>query len=361
MNAIIHAGDNLDLIKEHLPEYLRIHYPERITRDKDGKILMRCPFHQDRNPSFSANRISGTWLFHCFSCGESGSLLDLHALVMSQKAGSRENIRSTAEAVGIHLADAPAPSRKSRMEWQRRSEQRDAERAKAAREQQQADSITRQLRQQLPAHLKAYDCPAWRMNFTSASPHQLDDTEAFRTDFIRALFHPDNVLWLGDMKDSGRPEHAANFQTASEWLKLPQLPERIAAGTFQPGSISRSQKSVQSSPFIVVECDDIAGGSLTTEADKERNKRLTAALVVMLCRHGLTLRALIDTGNKSLHAWFDRPEDEEMNALLKLAPGYHIDAGLLEHCASSPLRLPGCIHQKTGKTAALLYLHPKTF
>ena len=35
-----------------------------------------CPFHEDHNPSLSINPERGT--FHCFGCGESGSLFDFY-------------------------------------------------------------------------------------------------------------------------------------------------------------------------------------------------------------------------------------------------------------------------------------------
>lgn len=42
-----------------------------------GWILAVCPFHADINPSLAVNLKRGG--FHCFGCGEKGSLIDFHA------------------------------------------------------------------------------------------------------------------------------------------------------------------------------------------------------------------------------------------------------------------------------------------
>jgi hypothetical protein len=69
---------------------------------------------------------------------------------------------------------------------------------------------------------------------------------------------------------------------------------------------------------------------------------------------GLRIVTIIDTGNKSLHAWAERPPADVLAQLVAMAPGLGIDAGALTHSAA-PVRLPGCIHQITGRPARLLY------
>lgn len=222
------------------------------------------------------------------------------------------------------------------------------------------ESITARLLEELEEELEPYISPSWEVDLLDTSIIRFDSPGHLRHDFVRSLFSPSDLLWIGDMKDSGSPKHAKNFKYASEWLKLEVLPPRIAAATFKSGSISRSNANVITSPYIVVECDEMIGRKPITPAEKELNKQLSAALVKMFVnKHGLTLRSVIDTGNKSLHSWFDRPEEGEMEALLKLAQGYRIDTDLLRHCSSSPLRLPLCPHDKTGNQARLLFLNPK--
>ncbi len=57
----------------------------------NGEGLGLCPFHDDHNPSFSANRETG--LFHCFACGKSGSIFDFY---MTQHG---EDFRGAIEAL----------------------------------------------------------------------------------------------------------------------------------------------------------------------------------------------------------------------------------------------------------------------
>jgi DNA primase len=45
--------------------------------ERGRRLWWRCPFHNDRNPSFSVDPGRGWW--RCFGCGESG---DAAALVM---------------------------------------------------------------------------------------------------------------------------------------------------------------------------------------------------------------------------------------------------------------------------------------
>lgn len=49
-----------------------------------------CPFHEDRNPSFSVNIMTGLWF--CFGCGESGNVLSFYAKLhgLSYKKAARE-------------------------------------------------------------------------------------------------------------------------------------------------------------------------------------------------------------------------------------------------------------------------------
>lgn len=47
----------------------------RVDLRRAGKELLgRCPFHNDKTPSFSVNPDKG--VFHCFGCGESGDVFD---------------------------------------------------------------------------------------------------------------------------------------------------------------------------------------------------------------------------------------------------------------------------------------------
>jgi DNA primase len=74
--------------------------PEPGRRGGNGRLWWKCPFHDDKNPSFHVNPVKRTW--KCYGCNEHG---DAAALVM------KLNQCTFPEAVA-HLAGKPAPSGK---------------------------------------------------------------------------------------------------------------------------------------------------------------------------------------------------------------------------------------------------------
>ena len=84
------------------------------------------------------------------------------------------------------------------------------------------------------------------------------------------------------------------------------------------------------------------------------------AALIQFCRVDLDmrLRAVVFTGNKSLHAWFDPLPPDYMAELNDLAEGLGIDPATLNNPAA-PLRLPNSTHSKTGRRAELLFLQPQ--
>jgi hypothetical protein len=202
----------------------------------------------------------------------------------------------------------------------------------------------------------------WYLEFLDQSPIRFRDNESLRHEFLLRLFYSDDILWLGkDRYQSGKPHHAANFRTRDEWLKDDELPQRICSGTFDEGCISRAKEFVDLSPYIVIECDEIIGKEPKTDAEKAENKKLNAALIrYAQDRLGLTLRAVIDTGNKSLHGWFDHPSQHNFEALCENAELLGIDPSVLKTSPVCAVMLPGCIHEKSNKPATLIYLNPIT-
>ena len=352
---------SLDHLKDALPVYLDRYHRDRITRSQPGSIHMRCPFHRDKHPSFSADNRKGTWLFKCFSCQASGSILDLHAHSSDHRANSRENIESTAQAVGLTLPDMAELTPLERKQWRDRRRQAEERERKQIQQKSRDKQITSQIKRILESKLAPYISGDWQADLWDTSPIRFDHPEAIPHDFIRTLFKPDDILWLGFPYDTGEAHHAVHFRTCKEWLKLDTLPPRIAAGTFHQGSISRSLTSVKTAPFIIIESDELIGHKPTTSEGKAENKALSSALIgYAQDRLGLTLRAVIDTGNKSLHAWMDRPPPDALAAIKRMAAGLRIDRAILDHGQAAPLRMPHCIHEKTNQPARLLYLNPIT-
>ena len=302
---------DLDAIKSMLPEYL-----ERsgivITKRTETHLECHCPLHADSSPSFTADLIAGVWVWKCWPCDLGGAVIDLHAYKFGISRRSHEAIKGAAEVLGIPDNGESLPPMTT--------DQRRARAAMIAAQnaerlaQENAARINDAIKRRCMDILAPFLSSSWRADFWDDSPTILDGPiEDDARLFIRGLFDLEDHLWLGDQFDSGEARHAVNFRPAREWIRLESLPPRIASGTFKPGVISRSDPNLINSPFIVIESDDLIGHKPTDDEEREENKRLCAALIC-LCRDRLklTLRAVIDTGGKSLHGWFDRPSDEAL-------------------------------------------------
>lgn len=348
---------NTDLLKEQMPTYVERNLQDRISSNTPTSYSLHCPVHgEDNNPSCSIDNKKGPWLYHCFAdgCGSSGTLLDLNGAIESLEPWSAENFASLTEKLGLTFDDVKATVD---------CKYRKTSGATTTQPQPSPDdNLTKKIREEFATMIGPFihDMDKWRDNLIKSSPHLVESPKVSSShDLINHLFREDDIIWMGDQWDSGSPEHAANFRTRQQWSQEDQLPPRIAAGTFQPGSTSRSSNGLLTSPFIVIESDGVLGGPPAKPAENELNKCLSAALIGYVQTHlGLTLRAVIDTGNKSLHAWFDRPDENEFLALRTMAEGLRIDRGVLDRAPTLPLRTPGCIHEKTNVPASLLYLNP---
>ena len=225
----------------------------------------------------------------------------------------------------------------------------------------QAPRRTQALEDSLASRLAPYLSDSWRVDFLDSSPMNFDSPSDIRHDFIKSLFHADQVIWMGESRhESGSPRHKANFKTCKEWLKLPRLPQLIAPGTFTAGVQSKASENVLTKPFLIIECDELVGFKPESLNDRERNKQLSHALIRYVENElGLTLRAAIETGGKSIHAWFDRPSDEAVNALLAMADGLRIDKGPIDQ-GHYPLRAHGCQYKATNNHSQILFLNPIT-
>jgi len=349
---------DLARLKALLPEYLRAIGTEVFMKSKN-QLTAACPIHGGIMRNFHAKeKPDGTWVWICRSgCGgDGGSVLDLHARLHSLHDKSRDCITGVADVLNIQPSDElPTKRTTARHLEQRRRESRqraiDAERER---------TFTATLTEKRTELLTPYLSTDWRADYFHESPMCLEAShDAQARQMIEWLFNPDDLLWMGSVYDSNKPQHRANFRPAKEWLHVPQLPSRLSAGTFREGSISRSRANLATQPYLIIESDDLIGHKPTTDEEREVNRQLNAALMSFLTdRFHLELRALIDTGGKSLHGWFTHPGEETALALAKLLDGLAIDSAVFHRASCAPLRAPGCLHEVTGNYASLYYLDP---
>lgn len=310
------------------------------AKQRGGRTITACPVCRAAGNDRQGNHlvIYESGKFGCVANeGDSAHRSEIFSLV-----GIREDTSDTSKSELAARARRMAKERR-RMEAEKLKQQQ----------------VTEHLRSKLQGMIAPHICDTWRVDLLEDSYLRFDSPDAVRHDFIKCLFSPEEVLWLGDQYDSGKERHKANFKTCRQWLELPTLPPRIAPSTFNAGVNARSKENILSTPYIVIESDEAIGFKPISDTDKAENKRLNHAITRYLQRElGLTLRAVLDTGNRSLHSWFDMPPPDEFLALRQIAEGLNIDLSALDGSAN-PFRLPYCKHSKTNNPAQLLFLNPK--
>jgi hypothetical protein len=181
---------------------------------------------------------------------------------------------------------------------------------------------------------------AWE--FSSYSP-----TDSWNL-FFRTLWNPDDLLWVGNIWDTGPLKGPGHFKTARDWLLSP--PNRYTnhfttSSTFKPVVLDRSNRNVETTPYVVVEFDSLS-------PDKERNRRLGGAMLNYLRADGLEVVAVVDSGNKSYHGWVRNNEkmtDSVKFTLCKLG------ADTKTMRAAQPVRVPGA-RRENGNIQSLLWI-----
>lgn len=146
---------------------------------------------------------------------------------------------------------------------------------------------------------------------------------------ILGLFADDDIVWCGrDVYDSGSPRHAYRFRPVREWLAQSDCPGPfICPSTFRPGTYSRRAANVLAAKFLVIESDTLS------------RDEIGAIFSWLDTALGIPLRAVVDTGGKSLHGWFDQPAPGVNGQLKKWLPRLGCDPALFN--PAQPCRLPG--------------------
>jgi hypothetical protein len=208
--------------------------------------------------------------------------------------------------------------------------QRKAERA-------QQERLKRRAAATLPGILRDFAWPladCWHESPVSGGDMEQD----WR--LLVGLFQPDDVIWIGGERDTGQPRHAQNFRRAADWLASWQTcPGPLTCpATFKPGTCSRANANVEVRRFLVLESDVLPKDSM--------------AAVIRWARQFMTLRAIVDTGGKSIHGWFNFPSREVLREVEPIFEGLGCDKATLR--PAQPVRLPGW-ERKPGRWQSLIW------
>jgi hypothetical protein len=149
-------------------------------------------------------------------------------------------------------------------------------------------------------------------------------------------------VWVGDICSSGLPRHATHFRSVADWYQIgPVMGNYTCGSSFKPGSFQRSNENCIGTRFLVVESDTL------------KKDEIGAVFAYLNRRLHFNLHAIIDTGGKSLHGWFDAPRDRLAEARLKATlTAFGCDPRLFT--PSQPVRVPGA--WRDGKLQRLVWL-----
>jgi len=172
-----------------------------------------------------------------------------------------------------------------------------------------------------------------------------------RWEFLRALFQPQDIVWIGMVWETGDRKsrrgkvignYGNRFRTRDEWIHSRSIPGEFCSHcTFKPGTTSRCNDAVYDHKYLVVESDTLSRDEV-------------GAVFNWLTHCGLELYAIVSSGGRSLHGWFDWPGAERIDEWAAALTGLQCDVATLR--PSQPVRLPGTLRKSTGKLQELLYL-----
>lgn len=166
------------------------------------------------------------------------------------------------------------------------------------------------------------------------SPFMTDDPKHDSATFISHMYRPDDIIWNGDVTDSGYIQNKDNFRTVKDFLSVGIKGNFTCASTFKEGAISRSNENVLARPYLVVESD-----ILTQDQ--------TCSLFKWMMDF-MTLKAIVYTGGKSCHGWFVFPTDKLFKKLRIVLPELDCDEALFK--PSQPVRMPGIMRGEKMQT-----------
>ncbi len=205
--------------------------------------------------------------------------------------------------------------------------------------------IEERARQKLPEVLEEYCWPLEKIVAESPVPCGWDSGGEHFMAWLR-LWPADAVIWTGDVRDSGGKRHAGRFRSVPEWATVGSpLGCFSCAASFRVGSSSRCAANVERRCFLVVESDVLS------------KDEVGAVFRYLHRRLRYRLHCIVDTGGKSLHAWFDVPRDEVVMAHLKAGlTGMGCDPRMFG--AAQPVRVPGGVRDGKLQRAVWMSTRP---
>jgi len=264
--------------------------------------------------------------------------------------GDSEHRKEVSQLVGVVGEGGPRDQREEQ-EWR-------ARRAKEERQRNQRSVLSGAATRFRSDIVRRFQ---WeRVDVWEDSPIRIDCDLVARDPryFLRALFPDDATVWTGQPRHSGQGE-GHHWKPVKEWLEC--QPEEVgpmtSPATWPIGIESRSGRNVLTSPYTVLDFDELPGGK-KPETTEEKERLVLDALAItrwLRDQQAAELAAIVSTGNRSIHVWIRTPDAAALESLRSVSEALGIDDGLLGH-PEHPCRLPGQPHAKTGKLSAALWI-----
>lgn len=298
---------------------------------KDG-INISCPLgtHADKNPSF--NIYANGEKAKCHSCGFSGDALDLEA-AMSGK-GLKQVIQTLSGREVRKVRTQARPAGKPR-------------------------EIT--LKSDFSEFVKDYEnasyeticAELWEFSDFRPDYPTEENPGAEAVELLRTLYAPKENIFIGGQFDAKNPERVKSRDEwvqsiESEGVKFPL----ICVNPVHPeGSANANgETSFRTAANIVTHRYALA------ENDKA-NLHDQAAFWLKMIDRGFPVRAIIFSGNKSLHSIFET-DPEDLPDLKKVFQKLGFDGQTFDPARTA--RLPGHQREDTGKYQSVLFLRGAT-
>lgn len=177
--------------------------------------------------------------------------------------------------------------------------------------------------------------------------------------FIERMFHPTDIIWLGDPHNTG-PWYENHFQTRNAFLgqtrnaflggarALSAYGNFICPNPIKPKANSRSVENLAMRRYFVIECD-----KAHPNPDINRDRCGAVFKYLSVVQPELHLRAIVDSGNKSLHGWYEY--DEPLYNWCRIVlPALGADPATMR--LSQPVRMPGADRPDTGRTQWCIWM-----
>ena len=279
-----------------------------------------CP-GQDLHSTRTAKRDCEIWL------GLDEKPPAIHCVHSSCIGAVEEAARELRSQLGKAEATGQRPTREQFNQWRHKANQR-------KREQRKKELVSKAWEGQLPDILNRFKWPLEQvMEDSPISPRDVwswvkPERVPEWTRLIDLIFHPGDLVFIGGLRDVG----SDHFKPASEWLDLYQKPN---APTLPPGTIFISPWAWREGTASKERSNQLQRRALVLESDSLGENVFP---VFKWLSQLLKLRAIVFTGNKSFHGWFDPPPPKLEAELKEAAEALQLDPAMFTNATT---RLPG--------------------